>query len=79
METKREYLENMQGALLSLRTLRAYYAMEGAHRFMTPDSVQAAVLSSVQAAELTPVRIARCDSIYREAADVNNTNKVARR
>lgn len=79
METKREYLENMQGALLSIRTLRAYYAMEGAHRFMMPDSVQAAVLSSVQAAELTPVRMVDCDSIYREAADVNSLNKVARR
>lgn len=79
MEIKREYLENMQGALSSIRTLRAYYAMEGAHRFMMPDSVQAAVLSSVQAAELTPERFVGCDSIYGEAVDANNTNKVARR
>ncbi len=79
MDKKREYLENMQVALSSIRTLRAYYTMEGAHRFMTFDMVQAAVLSNVQAAELTPVKIIHCDSIYREAADVSEINKVARR
>ncbi len=79
METKREYLEKMQGALSSIRILKVYYEMESAVRFMAFDTVQAAVCSSVQAAELTPERFVGCDSIYGEAVDANNTNKVARR
>ena len=78
METKREYLENMQLALSSIRTLRAYSAIEGASRFMTFDAVQVAVRSSLQAAELSPLKIIDCASIYREVADVNNTNKTVR-
>lgn len=79
MQEERQYLQSLFRAASEEKAARAYYAMEGASRFMTFDSVQAAAISSIQAAELTPMRNINCDSICREAADVNNTNKVARR
>lgn len=79
MQEERQYLQSLFRAASEEKAARAYYAMEGASRFMTFDSVQAAAISNVQAAELTPMRDINCDSIFREAADITKLDSVARR
>jgi len=56
MYSEREYLKNMQAAIASAKVERAYYQMEGAHRFESLSALEAATISVMQAASLTPIR-----------------------
>lgn len=78
MNEERKYLQSLLRVASAEKTMRAYYEMEGALRSMTFNSVQSA-LASTQVAELISRNLVDCDSVYREAADINKLGKVASR